>query len=174
MFSRFTRWNECFICITLLSKKIKRIAAVAWSSTLVVPLLFLLGLKLCMGCPVDKDLVKLINMEVTNLDKEVENIKQSNTDEAKKISDSLQTIRDEIDEYDKRTTDIENRLEAERKERLEKQEALSDAIGDIASNLSNLEKRQIVDEENISLLEKRQSDLEATVSCVKDEQASLF
>ena len=73
-----------------------------------------------MGCPVDKDLVKLISMEVTNLDKEVENIKQSSTDEAKKIRDSLQTIRNEIYEYDKRITDIENQLEAERKKRLEK------------------------------------------------------
>ena len=126
-----------------------------------------------MGCPVDKNLMKLISVDVTNLEKQVENINQSSTGEAKKINDSLQTIRDEIDEYDKRITDIENRLETERKERLENQEALSGAIGDLASDLSKVEKRQIVDEENISLLEGRQSDLEATVSCVKDEQASL-
>ena len=126
-----------------------------------------------MGCPVDKDLMKLISVEVTNLEKEVESIKQSSTDEAKKISDALQTIREEIDEYDKRITDIENRLEAERKERLEKQEALSGAIGDIASDLKNVEKRQDVSEESISLLEERQSDLEVTVSSLKEEQASL-
>ena len=126
-----------------------------------------------MGCPVDKDLMKLISVEVTNLGKEVENIKQESTVEAKNISDALQTVRDEIDKCEKRITDIENRLEVERKERLEKQEALSDAIGDTANVLSKVEKHQNVNDESISLLEERQNDLEATVSRVKDEQASL-
>lgn len=34
----------------------------------------LVGLMLCMGCPVDKDLMNLISLEVTNLEKQVENI----------------------------------------------------------------------------------------------------
>ena len=59
-----------------------------------------------MGCPVDKDLVKLISVEVANLEKEVENIRNTSTDEAKKIWDALQTIRDEIDEFEKRIADI--------------------------------------------------------------------
>ena len=126
-----------------------------------------------MGCPVDKDLVKLISVEVANLEKEVKNIRNTSTDEAKKIWDALQTIRDEINEYDKRIADIEKRLEKERKERLEKQEEMSGAIGDISSDVTKLEKRQDISEENISQLEGRQSDLETTVSSVKDEQAGL-
>ena len=126
-----------------------------------------------MGCPVDKDLVKLISVEVANLEKEVEIIRNTSTDEAKKIWDALQTIRDEIDDFDKRIADIEKRMEEERKERLEKQEEMSGAIGDISSDLTKLEKRQDVSEENISQLEDRQSDLETTVSSVKDEQAGL-
>ena len=126
-----------------------------------------------MGCPVDKDLVKLISVEVANLEKEVENIRNTSTDEAKKIWDALQTIRDEIDDFDKRTADIEKRLEEERKERIEKQEELSGAIGDISGDLTTLEKRQDISEENISQLENRHSDLETTVSSVKDEQTGL-
>ena len=126
-----------------------------------------------MGCPVDKDLVKLISVEVANLEKEVENIRNTSTDEAKTICDALQTIRDEIDEFDKRIADMKKKLEEERKERLEKQEEISGAIGDISSDLTKLEKRQDISEKNISQLEGRQSDLETTVSSVKDEQAGL-
>ena len=126
-----------------------------------------------MGCSVDQDFVKLISVEVANLEKEVENIRNTSTDEAKKIWDALQTIRDEIDDFDKRIADIEKRMEEERKERLEKQEEMSGAIGDISSDLTKLEKRQDISEENISQLEGRQSDLETTVSSVKDEQAGL-
>ena len=126
-----------------------------------------------MGCPLDKDLMKLISVEVANLEKEVENIRNTSTDEAKKIWDALQTIRDEIDEFDKRIADIEKRLEEERKQRLEKQEEMSGTIGDISIDLTKLEKRQDISEENISQLEGRQSDLETTVSSVKDEQAGL-
>ena len=126
-----------------------------------------------MGCPVDKDVMKLISVEVANLEKEVENIRNTSTDEAKKIWAVLQTIRDELDAFDKRMVNIEKRLEEERKERLEKQEEMSGAIGDISSDLTKLEKRQDISEENISQLEGRQSDLETTVSSVKDEQAGL-
>ena len=69
--------------------------------------------------------------------------------------------------------DIEKRLEEERKERLQKQEEMSGAIGDISSDLTKLEKRHDISEENISQLEDRQSDLETIVSSVKDEQAGL-
>ena len=132
-----------------------------------------IGLQLCMGCPVDKDLVKLISVEVANLEKEVEIIRNTSADEAKKMCDALQTIRDEIDEFDKRIAVIEKRLEEERKERLEKQEEMSGAIGEMSSDLTNLEKRQDISEQNISQLEGRQSDLETIVSSVKDEHVSL-
>ena len=126
-----------------------------------------------MGCPVDKDLMKLISVEVCNLEKEVDNLKQSSADEANKISAALQIIRDEIDNFDKRITEIDRKVEAERKERLEKEESLSDAIADISSNVAEVDKRIDVNEGDISLLKEKQSDLETTVSFVTDEQASL-
>ena len=126
-----------------------------------------------MGCPVDKDLMKLISVEVCNLEREVDSIKQSSADEAKKISDALQIIRDEIDNFDKRITEIEKKVDAERNERIEKEDALSDAIADISSNVVEVDKRIDANEGDISLLKEKQSDLETTVSFVTDEQASL-
>ena len=126
-----------------------------------------------MGCPVDKDLMKLISVEVCNLEKEVDNLKQSSVDEANKISAALQIIRDEIDNFDKRITEIDRKVEAERKERLEKEESLSDAIADISSNVAEVDKRIDANEGDISLLKEKQSDLETTVSFVTDEQARL-
>ena len=126
-----------------------------------------------MGCPVDKDLMKLISVEVCNLEKEVDNLKQSSADEANKISAALQIIRDEIDNFDKRITEIERKVEAERNERIEKEEALSDEIADISSNVVEVDKRIDANEGDISLLQEKQSDLETTVSFVTDEQARL-
>ena len=52
-----------------------------------------------MGYPVDKDLLKLISVEVNNVEKEADNIRQSRTDEANKVSAALPIIRDEIANY---------------------------------------------------------------------------
>ena len=126
-----------------------------------------------MGCPVDKDLIRLISVEVRNLEKDVDNTRQSNTDEANKICAALQTIGDEIDNFDKRITQIERNLEAERKERLEKEEALSDAITDISSDLAEVDKRVDVNERDICQLKDNQSHLETTVSSVTADIGDL-
>ena len=126
-----------------------------------------------MGCPVDKDLMKLISVELGNLVKEVDNIKQSSADEANKISAALQTVRDEIDNFDKRISQIERNLEAERKERLEKEEALSDAITDISSDLAEVDQRVDVNERDICRLKDKQSNLENTVSSVTEDIGNL-
>ena len=126
-----------------------------------------------MGCPVDKDLMKLISVEVCNLEKEVDNLKQSSADEANKISAALQTVRDEIDNFDKRITQIERNLEAERKERLEKEDALSDAITDISSDLAEVDQRVDVNKRDICWLKDKQSNLETTVSSVTADIGNL-
>ncbi|KAJ7378767.1 hypothetical protein OS493_021353 [Desmophyllum pertusum] len=94
------------------------------------------GLTLCMGYPVDKDLMNLVSVEVTKLTQDVEAITKSSADEAKKISEALQDTTEEINKFDKRITDIESRMEAERKEQLEKNQALSGEIGNIFEQLS--------------------------------------
>jgi len=126
-----------------------------------------------MGCPVDKDLMNLVSAEVTTLNQDLEAIKKSSADEAKKISAAFQDVTDEISKFDKRITDIETRMEAEQKEQLEKNEALSGAIGDISNNLTYIEKRQDTNEEHLARLDERQSDLETTVTSLKEEQESL-
>ena len=126
-----------------------------------------------MGHPVDKDLINLVSAEVTNLSQDLEAIKKSSADEAKKISAAFQDVQNEISKFDKRITDIENRLETERKEQLEKNEALTSAIGDIANSVTNIENRQNTSEENTARLDKRQNDLETTVTSLKEEQDSL-
>ena len=126
-----------------------------------------------MGCPVDKDLMRLISVEVSNLEKEVDNIKQSSADKANNISDALQIIRDEIDNFNQRITEIERKVEVERKERIDKEEALSDTIADISRNVVEVDKRIDANEGDISLLKGKQSDLETTVSFVTDEQDRL-
>ena len=126
-----------------------------------------------MGCPVDKDLMKLISVGLSNLEKDVDNLKQSSADEANKISAALQTIRDEINNFDKRITQIERNLEAERKERLEKEEALSDAMADISSDLVEVDQRVGVNERDISQLKDKQSNLETNVSSVSADIGDL-
>ena len=134
---------------------------------------FLTGLNLCMGCPVDNDLMKFISVEVANLEKEVANIKQYSSDEANKITAALQTTRDEVDKVHERITDIEKQMETDRKERLEKQEALSSDIEDISNTLAKLDKSVDVNKEDISQLKEKQSDLNTTVSTITDDQARL-
>ena len=135
--------------------------------------LVVVGLTLCMGCPVDKDLMNLISLEVTNLEKQVENIKKSSTDEAKRITDALQITTEEVQNFYTRIRDIESRLDAEQMERLKEHEALSGTIEGISKGLTITKKRVVANEENISLLEGKQNDLEATLSSVKEEQENL-
>ena len=126
-----------------------------------------------MGHPVDKDLMNLVSAKVANLYQDLEAIKKSSADEAKKIGAALQDVGDEISKFDKRITDIESRMGAARKEQLEKNETLSSAIRDMSNSLTNIENRQDTNEENIVLLEERQSDLETTATSLKEEQDSL-
>ena len=117
--------------------------------------------------------MKLISVEVSNLQKDVDNIRQSSTDKANKISAALQTIRDETDNFDRRVTQIERNLEAERKERLEKEAALSDAMADISSDLAEVDQRVDVNERDICRLKDKQSNLETTVSSVTADIGNL-
>ena len=64
--------------------------------------------------------MNLVSAEVSNLIQDLEAIKKSSADEAKKIGAALQDVGDEISKFDQRITDIESRMEAERKERSEK------------------------------------------------------
>ena len=117
--------------------------------------------------------MKLISVEVSSLQKDVDNIRQSSTDEANKISAALQTIREEIDNFDRRITQIERNLEAERKERLEKEAALSDAMADISSDLAEVDQRVGVNERDICRLKDKQSNLKTTVSSVTADIGNL-
>ena len=134
---------------------------------------FFIGLQLSMGYPVDKDLLKLISVEVNNVEKEADNIRQSRTDEANKVSAALPIIRDEIANFDKRIIEIEGMIEEERKEPLEKEEALSDAIADISSDLAELDQRVGDNERDICQLKDKQSNLETTVSSVSADIGDL-
>ena len=134
---------------------------------------FFIGLQLSMGYPVDKDLMKLISVEVNNVEKEADNIRQSRTDEANKVSAALPIIRDEIDNFAKRIIEIERRIEEERKEPLENEEALSHAIADISSDLAELDQRVGVNERDICQLKDKQSNLETTVSSVSADIGDL-
>ncbi|XP_078344242.1 uncharacterized protein LOC144629874 [Oculina patagonica] len=131
------------------------------------------GLQLCMGCPVDKDLMKLVSDEVTNLEQDVEEMRKSNTEEAKKISNSIETIRYKIDEFNKRIVEVENQIDEDRKKQLKQNQAFSEAIDEISSDLTNIEERQDTNEENLASLEKRQSNLESAVSSLTEEQTTL-
>ncbi|XP_015768883.1 PREDICTED: uncharacterized protein LOC107347465 isoform X2 [Acropora digitifera] len=117
------------------------------------------GLTMCMGCPVDKDLMHLVTVEVSNLEEDLKDLKTTSEGEAKEISNALQSFKDEADNYFKR---IE-----------ENQKALSAAISDTANDISKNAKRLDGCDESISLLEERQSNLEETVVSVKDKQVTL-
>ena len=114
---------------------------------------------MCMGCPVDKDLMQLVTVEVANLEDDLKYLKITNEDEVKKIRSALQSFKYEADNYFKQ---IE-----------EKQKELSGAISDNAGDIRKNTKRLDGCDESISLLEERQSNLEETVVSVKDEQVTL-
>ncbi|PFX24991.1 Hsp70-Hsp90 organizing protein 1 [Stylophora pistillata] len=131
------------------------------------------GLKLCMGSPVDKDLMKLVSIEVTNLTQNLEAIKKFNVDEAKRIGEALQDATDEITKFDKRITDIESRLEEEHQAQTEKNKDFSSTIEDISNNITRMEECQDTNEQNISLLEERHNGLESAVTSLKGGQGAL-
>ena len=126
-----------------------------------------------MGCPVDKDLMKLVRTEVTNLEQNVEAIKKSNADEAKRIGEALQDAIDEIAKFEKRIADMESRLEEEHQAQSEKNKEFSSAIEDISNNITIIEERQDTNEQNISLLEERQNELESAVTSLKVGESNL-
>ena len=128
---------------------------------------------MCMGCPVDKDLMKLVSIEVTNLEKTLEAIKKFNADEAKKIREALQDAIDEIAKFEKRIADIESRLEEELQAQSEKNKEFSSAIEDISNNINIIEERQDTNEKNISLLEEKQNEVESAVASLKDGESNL-
>ncbi|XP_022777689.1 uncharacterized protein LOC111319124 [Stylophora pistillata] len=131
------------------------------------------GLKLCMGSPVDKDLMKLVSIEVTNLTQNLETIKKFNVDEAKRIGEALQDATNEITKFDKRIADIESRLEEEHQAQTDKNKEFSSAIEGITNNITIIEERQDTNEQNISLLEERHNELESSVTSLKDGQGAL-
>ena len=118
---------------------------------------------MCMGCPVDKDLMQLVTAEVANLEEDLKDLKTTSENEVKKISNALQSFKDEADNYFKQ---IE-----------EKQKALSGAISDNAGDIRKNTKRLDSCDESISLLEERQSNLEESVSsevgALKTKQSQL-
>ena len=128
---------------------------------------------MCMGCPVDKDLMKLVSIEVTNLEQNLEAIKKFNADEAKRIGEALQDAIDEIAKFEKRIADIESRLEEELQAQSEKNKEFSSAIEDISNNINIIEERQDTNEQNISLLEERQNEVESAVASLKDGERNL-
>ena len=117
-----------------------------------------------MGCPVDKDLMKLVGDQVTNLILDVELMKKSGCDEAQKISIALQNSSREIDQ---RLTELENQVEEERREQLEKNQAFSLAIRDLSENVKKVEERHDVFAETITskvkVLERKAEALETSM-----------
>ncbi|XP_068688329.1 uncharacterized protein [Montipora foliosa] len=117
------------------------------------------GFTLCMSCPVDHDLMKLVTIEVANLKKELEDLTVLSVDEHRNINDALQSFKNEAVKFFKR---IE-----------ENQEEMSAAIADNAKDIKKIERRQDDCSENIFVLEESQRNLESSLSSVKDQQASL-
>ena len=89
----------------------------------------LAGLTMCMGCPVDKDLMQLVTGEVANLEEELKDLKTTSEDDAKKISNALQSFKDEADNYFKCIEENQKALSA----------AISDNVGDISKNTKRLD-----------------------------------
>ena len=63
---------------------------------------------MCIDGPLNKDLVKLVNDQFTNLEREVDLLRKSGADEAKKIGDALQNVRCE---FEKHLADLREQVE---------------------------------------------------------------
>ena len=126
---------------------------------------FVVGVDLCVGCPVDKELLKLVVDEVANLQHDLDEVRKTGMDEVQKCLDALQNLRDSIE---KRLTQLENRVEEQHKEQSETNEALSSAIGDLSKNVKKVGVRQDESEVKMASLERDQKDLQASVASKVD------
>ena len=120
---------------------------------------------LCVGCPADKELLKLVVYEVANLQHDLDEVRKIGMDEVQKCLDALQNFRDSIE---KRLTQLENRVEEQHKEQSETNEALSSAIGDLSKNVKKVSVRQDEGEVKMASLERDQKDLQASVASKVD------
>ena len=92
-----------------------------------------------MGCPVDKDLMKLVSLEVTNLEQNLEAIKTSSAEEANKISEALKDVKDQISIFDQRITELETRVEKEAGAQSEKLRVQSQKVSQLEEKHNQLE-----------------------------------
>ena len=92
-----------------------------------------------MGCPVDKDLMKLVSLEVTNLEQNLEAIKTSSAEEANKISEALKDVKDQISIFDQRITELETRVEKEAGAQSEKLRVQSQIVSQLEEKHNQLE-----------------------------------
>ena len=123
---------------------------------------------LCVGCPADKELLKLVVYEVANLQHDLDEVRKIGMDEVQKCLDALQNFRDSIE---KRLTQLENRVEEQHKEQSETNEALSSAIGDLSKNVKKVGVRQDESEVKMASLERDQKDLHASVDDLERKSA---
>ena len=99
---------------------------------------------MCIDGPLDKDLVKLVSDQFANLEREVDLLRKSGADEAKKIGDALQNVRCE---FEKRLADLCEQVEEQKK-------LFSNAMRDMSTDISQLKSRH--------------DDLQASLSSIKD------
>ena len=123
---------------------------------------------LCVGCPVDEELLKLVVDEVANLQHDLDELRKIGMDEVQKCLDVLQNFRDGIE---KRLTQLENQVEEQHKEQSETNEALSSAIGDLSKNVKKVGVRQDESEVKMASLERDQKDLYASVDVLERKRA---
>ena len=122
-------------------------------------------MNLCVGCPADKELLKLVVDEVANLQHDLEEVRKTGMDEVQKSLDALQNF---LDSIEKRLTQLENRVEEQQKEQSETNKALSSAIGDLSKNVKKASVRQDESDVKVASLERDQKDLQASVKSTVD------
>ena len=127
--------------------------------------IFFVGVDLCVGCPVDKELLKLVVDEVANLQNDLDEVRKAGMDEVQKSLDALQNFRDS---NEKRLTQLERRVEEQYKEQSETNEALFSVIGDLSKNVKKVSVRQDESEVKMASLERDQKDSQASMASKVD------
>ena len=110
------------------------------------------GLMLCMGCPVDADLMKLVNDEVTELKKEVDQMKESNKEEAQRVTEALKTVSDAVDEFHTQLQKLEEEVAN-----------LKSSQDDVEGSVRELEGRHDITDGRLTSVEEEQEKLEKRV-----------
>ncbi|KAK3707100.1 hypothetical protein QZH41_014693 [Actinostola sp. cb2023] len=131
------------------------------------------GMQLCLGHIVDADLVKLIELEVSQLLGEVKLLEKNQQDETQRVTDALRIVQESIEEFKKDITKALKSLEESHENLNQKVDEIGDNTSAIAKDLKSMQDEQQNLRDDVSSTMISQEDLTRRVGNVEDKHECL-